>query len=45
MIPQLGYKDGVFGWTVDEPVLIVNAPGPIAGKPVFERFRLRFVRQ
>ena len=25
---------------VDETVLIANAPGPIAGKPVFERFRL-----
>ncbi len=37
MIPQLSYKDGIFGRPVDEPVLVVDSPRPVAGEAVFER--------
>lgn len=40
MIPQLGYKDGIFGRTVDYSVLIIDSPRPVTGKSVFKRFRL-----
>jgi hypothetical protein len=40
VIAQLGNKESVFRGAIDNAVLIVDAPGPVAGKPVFERFRL-----
>lgn len=36
--PQLSYKKRVFGGAVDEPVLVVDAARPVAGKAVFEGF-------
>jgi len=40
VITQLGNENSVFSGAIDNAVLIVNAPGPVAGKPVFERLRL-----
>jgi len=36
MISQLSYKDRVFSWPVNKPVLVVDAARPVAGKAVFE---------
>jgi hypothetical protein len=39
MITQLSYQNSVFSRPVDNPMLVVDPPRPIAGKAVFERFR------
>lgn len=36
MIPQLSYQYGVLGGAVDYPMLVIDAPGPVPGKTVFE---------
>ena len=38
MIAQLSNKDSGFSGAVDDPMLVVDAPGPVAGKAVFQRF-------
>jgi len=45
MITQLGYKDGIFSRPVNNAVLIVDAPGPVTGKAVFERFGFAGTRE
>jgi len=40
MIPQLRYQDSIFSRPVDDAVFVVYTARPVAGKPVFERFRL-----
>jgi len=37
MIPNLSEKDCVFSRTVDNAVLVIDAPRPVTGKPVFKR--------
>jgi len=39
MIAQLSNKDSIFSGPVNDAVLVINAPGPVAGKTVLERFR------
>ncbi len=38
MIPQLSYKDSILSRPVNDAVLVVDAPGPVTGEAVFERF-------
>jgi len=40
MIPQLSNKDSIFSRSVNNTVLVINAPGPVSGKTVFKRLGL-----
>jgi hypothetical protein len=45
MIPQLSNKDSVFSGPVNNAVLVVDTPGPVTGKAVFEWFRFARPRE
>ncbi len=45
MITKLSDKYGVLSGTVDDSVFVIDAPRPVAGKTVLERFRLSAARK
>jgi len=42
VVAQLGDQEAVFGWFVDDPVLIIDAAGPIARQGMPQRFRFAY---
>ncbi len=45
MIAQLSNKDSIFSRSVNNAVLVVDAPGPVTGKTVFKRFGFAGTRE